>query len=178
MAKVRAPVSRLGRLVELADLLTAIPGPEPLVLQAPRPSTTGWIGLPPPPGAAHPAGTAGVVVAGGDPVRSFAGRLAGVLVDEWTEIVPAATETAGIAVQFDPPDAAPPQAVLLAVPPILGEPWRIGSLCQVLLETLELARLRAVGPDQLGAIAHFLPAATLAHNTTGDAVSTDLNALT
>ena len=180
MGRVRVPVSRIGRLSELADLLASGPAAEPVVVQASPVAAGRWIGLPPAAGESHPAGAAGIVAVpvGTGAVRSFGGRLAGVLLDEWTEIVPAATETAGIAFQFDPPDAAAPQAVLLAVPPVVGEPWRVGTLCQVLLETLELARLRAVGPDQLGEIAHFLPAAMLAYNDHGDAVSTDLNALT
>ena len=46
--------------------------------------------------------------------------LAGLLVDEWVEIVPSAQETTAIAFQYDPPDAFAPQAILLAVPPVLG----------------------------------------------------------
>ena len=87
------------------------------------------------------------------------------------------TETTGIAFQYDPPDAAAPQAILLAVPPVLGQPWRVGTLNRVLLETLDLARLRLVGPEDLGDLGHYLPAAYLAFNAEGDAVSTDMNPL-
>ena len=47
----------------------------------------------------------------------LAAPLAGLLVDEWTEVVPSRTETAGLAFRYDPPDAMAPQAMLLAVPP-------------------------------------------------------------
>ena len=100
------------------------------------------------------------------------------LVDEWTELVPSREETTGIAFQYDPPDASAPQAILLAVPPVVGEPWTVGGLNRVLLETLDLARIRAVDPALLGDVAHFLPATYLAFNAHGDAVSSDLNLLT
>ena len=107
-----------------------------------------------------------------------AGQQAGLLVDEWTEVVPHRNETTGIAFRYDPPDAAPPQAILLAVPPVEDEPWTAGTLNQVLLETLDLAHLRACGPAELEPAGHYLPAAVLAFNLDGDAVSTDLNPLT
>ena len=46
------------------------------------------------------------------------------------------------------------------------------------METLDLARLREVRHDQLGDLAHFVPATYLAFNLNADAVSTDLTALT
>ena len=53
----------------------------------------------------------------------------------------------------------------------------MGGLNRVLVETLELARLRAVDGDALGEIAHFLPALYFAFNVEGDAVSTDFTPL-
>ena len=100
-----------------------------------------------------------------------------VSVDEWTEVVPSRTETTGIAFQYDPPDSAAPQAILLAVPPVIGAPWTAATLHRVLLETLELARIRLVEAEDLGEAGHFLPATYLAFNAEGDVVSTDLGAL-
>ena len=99
--------------------------------------------------------------------------LAGLLVDEWVETVPAASETTGIALPYDRPNSAPPQAMLLAVPPEPEAPWTVGTLQQVLLETLDLARVRAVDPDALDEVGQFLPAACFAVNTAGDTVATD-----
>ncbi len=107
----------------------------------------------------------------------LAAPLAGLLVDEWTEVVPRGTETAGLAFCYDPPDAMAPQAVLLAVPPDPAAPWTVGALNRVLLETLDLAHLRATGPESVDAVGHYLPATMLAFNIEGDAVSTDPNAL-
>jgi hypothetical protein len=109
--------------------------------------------------------------------RQFDGTLCGLLVDEWTELVPSRQETTGIAFQYDPPDAAAPQAILLAVPAVVGEPWTVRSLNRVLLETLDMARLRAVDPTLLGDVGHFLPATYLAFNAHADAVSSNLNLL-
>jgi hypothetical protein len=75
--------------------------------------------------------------------------------------------------QYNQPNAAPPQTILLAVPPEIGAPWTVWSLQQVLLETLDLARMRAVDSDTLNEVGHYLPALYLACNTAGDTVSTD-----
>ena len=57
-----------------------------------------------------------------NPLRQIDVRqpLAGVLIDEWVEVVPSTTETTGIALQYDQPNAAPPQTILIAVPPEIG----------------------------------------------------------
>jgi len=99
--------------------------------------------------------------------------LAGLLIDEWVEVVPGATETTGISFQYNQPNAAPPQTILIAVPPEVGVPWTIWSLQQVLLETFDLARIRAVDPDALDEVGHYLPALYFALNTAGHTVSTD-----
>jgi hypothetical protein len=46
-------------------------------------------------------------------------------------------------------------------------------LQQVLLETLDLARIRAVDLDALDEVGHYLPALYFAFNTAGETVSTD-----
>ena len=55
----------------------------------------------------------------------------------------------------------PPQTILIAVPPDLSVPWTVWSLQQVLLETLDLARIRAVDPDALDEVGHYLPVSVL-----------------
>lgn len=57
--------------------------------------------------------------------------LAGLLVDEWNEVIPHRDETTGIALRHDPQNAAPPQAIPLAVPPLEGEPSTVGRLDHV-----------------------------------------------
>jgi hypothetical protein len=97
--------------------------------------------------------------------------LTGLLIDEWVEVVPNPKETTAITFHYDAPGACPPQAILLAVPPELGRPWNVDILEAILLETLELAKLRAVDPDALaayGILGHYLPALFFAYNKGGD----------
>jgi hypothetical protein len=63
--------------------------------------------------------------------------------------------------------------VLVAVPPVEGQAWTTETLRRVLLETLDLAKLRAVDPSLLGSAAQFLPALYVPFNANDDAVSTD-----
>ena len=77
----------------------------------------------------------------------------GLLVDEWVEVVPNTRETTALAFQFDMPDACAPQSVLIAVPPVPGQDWSAEILRRVLMETLDLAKLRAVDTASLGAAA-------------------------
>jgi len=177
MERVRAPLTQLGFAVRGAELLRH---PERLqldVAQLPHRPGQRWIGLEIPPGSTVTEGCLSLVLQGAAGI-DFTQAIAGLLVDEWVEMLPSRNETTAIAFQFDPPDSCAPQALLLAVPPAPGQDWTLGSLNQVLLETLDLARLRAVDPASLGAIAQYLPATYLAFNADGDAVATDLHPLT
>jgi hypothetical protein len=103
--------------------------------------------------------------------------LAGLLIDEWVEVVPNSDETTAVVFQYDQPDAVPPQSILLAVPPDPDHVWTVFSLQQVLLETLDLARIRAVDPDILDEAGHYLPGLYFAFNADGATVSTDFSKL-
>ena len=73
--------------------------------------------------------------------------VAGLLIDEWVEVVPGRSETTGLTFHFDQPDARAPQAILLAVPPDERRPaWDLDTLATVLHETFDLAQIRAVDP--------------------------------
>lgn len=74
----------------------------------------------------------------------------GLLIDEWTEIVPTEEETAGLAFHYDRPNSEPPQTMLLAVSPQLyGRGWDWSDFLAILNETLDEAKLRAVEPEQI-----------------------------
>jgi hypothetical protein len=106
--------------------------------------------------------------------------------------VPAATQTTAIAFQHDAPDTRAPQAMLLAVPEVPGEPWTVAGLHRLLLDTLALAQARAVdaegldtavlnpvtGAQALAEVSHFLPALCFAVNVDGDAVAPSIRDLT
>ena len=173
MARVRPALGRIGRALSEAEVLGSSERLDLSIAQVPHVPGQRWIGLDLLDDGAPPTdGCISLILQGSLPDLSQ--PLCGMLVDEVTEVLPSRTETTGIAFQYDPPDAAAPQAILLAVPPVVGEPWRVGSLNRVLLETLDLVRIRGVDPAALGDIAHYLPTTYLAFNAGGDAVSTDL----
>jgi hypothetical protein len=84
----------------------------------------------------------------------------GLLLDEWTELVPTKQETTGIAFHFNRPNATAPQTLLLAVAPRLRGAWSWEDLVAVIVETFERARIRAVEPDMVAGTPYFqaLPA--------------------
>ncbi|MDZ4701898.1 MAG: hypothetical protein SH809_19460 [Rhodothermales bacterium] len=88
----------------------------------------------------------------------------GLLVDEWTEVVPAKEETTGLTFHYDRPNSEPPQTILLALSPAFNGGWTWNDLVDSIRETMDEARLRAVEPAQVdeSAYAAFLPAAIMA----------------
>jgi hypothetical protein len=97
-----------------------------------------------------------------------AGIVAGLLVDAWSEVVPAKKRTTAIALQVEQPSAAPPQAIVLAIPPDDAPAWTDDVVEAVVRETLELAKLRLVDTDALHEVGHYLPALYFAVNTPAD----------
>ncbi|HKO95696.1 MAG TPA: hypothetical protein VJU86_01800 [Pyrinomonadaceae bacterium] len=76
-------------------------------------------------------------------------RQSGVLLDDWTEEIPTASETTGISFRFNQPNAMPPQTMLLAVTPEQTGSWDWDDLVGILSDTLRRAKRRAVEPAQL-----------------------------
>jgi len=99
--------------------------------------------------------------------------LAGLVVDEWVEVLPNPEETTGVSFHFRAPGARAPQAILLAVAPDGGADWSLANLEATVLETLELAKLRAIDLSALSELGQFLPALYFASNPAGDTVATD-----
>jgi hypothetical protein len=168
--RVRDGAARLGRAIEYTEAL----GGATLQLtvgQLPRMADERWVGLPF--AGERPAGSRLSLVIHAplpvDPTRP----LAGLQIDEWTEVIPMDHQVTGLAFQFDAPDAVAPQAILIAVPPADGAAWELPTLEAVLLETLEWAKLRCVDPEALGELGHFLPALYFADNAARDTVAVD-----
>ncbi|QIE55145.1 hypothetical protein G5B40_06585 [Pikeienuella piscinae] len=82
---------------------------------------------------------------------------------------------AGVAFHFDQPAARAANAVLLAVPPRLGEPWSADTMIGVLRDALEIGKIRAVDGAALEGLGQYLPAIMLAANEGGETVSTDIS---
>ena len=172
-ARVREPLARLGACLRSAEVLGAGERLNLSVAQLPFVANERWVGLPPDAGKTLAASKLSLVLQTTAPINT-AQPLTGLVIDEWTEIVPSASETTAIAFQFAPPDACAPQCLLLAVPPVPGADWTVDTVRQVLDETRDLAKLRAVDAEMLGEAAQYLPALALAFNAKDDAVSTDV----
>jgi hypothetical protein len=84
----------------------------------------------------------------------------GLFIDEWVEMIPQPEQTTGLVFHYDQPNATPPQSLLLAVAPEIKPRWDWDDLVYTLIDTLELAKIRAVEPDHLeqSELAHVLPA--------------------
>ncbi|MFE3107331.1 hypothetical protein ACFXKJ_24775 [Kitasatospora indigofera] len=99
-------------------------------------------------------------------------RVAGLLVDSWTETVPeppggpeppaggpapAVEEMGGLAFHYNQPDARAPQALLVAVPPDPLRGWRMEDVHAVVEETFALARVRGMDLNDFAELRGVLP---------------------
>ena len=107
----------------------------------------------------------------------LSGRVAAVVVDLWTEMIPAKRQTAGVALHFDAPGARAPHAILLAVPPARGTPWTLETLTGTVQDTLDLAKLRLVDLETLAWLGRYLPAAYIADGLLGKVPGIDLKGM-
>ena len=175
VGRVRPGVSRLVTALTYASAIARTAALELRVAQLPSVAGERWVALPDPPGGAFPVGKLSLVA---HLPRAFKPDLplAGLIIDDWVEVVPSAEVTTGVAFHCESPGARPPQAVLLAVPPPASEQWDVETLEATVLETLDLARLRALDPLALGTdplLQRALPAMYVSMNVAGDTVSTD-----
>jgi hypothetical protein len=176
-ARVRDPLARWSAPLSAAEVLGTGESLRLKVAQLPFDATDRWVGLPPEEGKDVLAGKLSLIVHAASTLKVDQ-QLCGLLVDEWVEVVPSSKETTAIAFQFNPPDTCAPQSVLLAVPPVPDQPWTVASLHRVLLETLDLAKLRALDAESLGEIGHYMPALYFGFNANDEVVSTDFAPLT
>jgi hypothetical protein len=105
--------------------------------------------------------------------------LAGIVCDGWTELIPAREEITGLTFHYDAPAARAPQSIVLAVPPSLEqESWDFESVRDSVLFTLELAKLRAVGPKELTELGSLaLPMLYIPQDRTKQLPSIDLRGI-
>ncbi len=76
-------------------------------------------------------------------------EICGMLVDEWTELIPAKEETTGISFQYDRPNSEAPQTMLLVTPTQLTGNWQWADLVDALSYTLDAAKSRGIEPDTI-----------------------------
>ncbi len=172
---VRSGAARLHELLTYAELAGSGTGPADLsVLQLPHRPGDRWFSADLPDDGTVPAGRISLTMHSPGPV-DISGPLAGIVVDDWMETIPAAVETTGVAFHYDAPGSRAPQAVLLAVPPDpAARSWSFEALRDTVIEAAELARIRAVDPQQVWLAGRVLPALYVAHNIAGDTAAINL----
>jgi hypothetical protein len=175
--RVRESLSSLGSAMQGAEVLRTGDKLHLSVAQLPVSPDDRWAALPLDDEQVLDAGRLSLVIQSSGDLKPEQAMF-GLLVDEWIEIVPNVKETTAIAFQFNPPDVSAPQSILLAVPPVPDKPWTGWELQRVLLETLDLAKLRGVEPQALAEVSQYLPALYFGLNATDAAVSTDFASLT
>ncbi|MEH1014764.1 hypothetical protein V6U90_16835 [Micromonospora sp. CPCC 206060] len=171
--RVRPAVGRLQEVLTFADALGAggavqVP-PRIRVAQLPYRPDDRWVGEAAPAADTQPVSLALVGLGDVDPHQP----VHGLLVDEWTEVVPDGRVRTGLTFEYDAPAAAAPQAVLLGVSADGAATWQPAGLAQVLEEALDLAVARVTDLDSLGAGGQFLPALYLPTNVAEPETTTD-----
>jgi hypothetical protein len=163
VARVRDKMRHWENAIVLCEVFgTAAPELEPL--QLPFEEGDNWLALeiPPAPTDAERAITRDKLLytahfpAGLDAAQP----MAGLLVDEWNEVIPEKTETTGVAFHYDRPNSEPPQCWLLALPAVMDGAWSWEELRDAVTSTLDAARRRAIEPDHVATTTYswFLPA--------------------
>jgi hypothetical protein len=168
---VRDGAERLARLLLLTETLTGNPADALRVVQLPHVAVGRWIGLDFPDDSVPPSTTA-IVLHDADAV-DFAGPLCGMVVDDWTEVVPRGSEITGLSFHFDQPDATAPNVIAIGVHPGDRPTWDLDTLEATVLEILDLAKLRAVDTDDVQWVGRFLPLLYFPDNLAGDTAAVD-----
>lgn len=173
---VRPGAERLQHARVLASA-AATPLKDPIMLQWPA-TAKSWIAEPPPAGEDWNDDRIAIAL---QPAMALdlAQPIIGLVIDEWTELLPRDRETTGIAFHYDAPNAEPPQALLLAVSARAFDNngrWRWRELVGCVEQAFDLARLRAVGSDELRTtpLDTVLPATMMAESAAPVTVSTSL----
>ncbi len=101
-------------------------------------------------------------------------RQCGLLLDEWTEVIPLTQRDTAVTFNHHRPENEPPQTMLLVTSPSSTGTWQWADLVGALVETLQLAKKRAVEPAFLDPTAYswLLPATVVASTTHAITIST------
>jgi hypothetical protein len=145
VSKVRERVYDLSTVIQTADIYNL---PFTTVESAQLPYVAGdyWLGIEYPSSYTPAGDSVSLVLINQQPLQS-AGIQSGFVIDEWIEIIPSKEQTTGITFNYNNPNASPPQSLLLAVTPEITNQWTWDDLVYTIIDTVELAKNRAVEPD-------------------------------
>src|SRR4029453_7420407 len=68
------------------------------------------------------------------------GRFCGLLLDEWSEVVPESDGTTGVSLHYNKPDSEPPNVLPLLATPVIDGAWAWRDVVDGVREALEMAR--------------------------------------
>jgi hypothetical protein len=153
-ARAREGVARYRRLRSYRRAFGSVPEVDD-VLQLPVKAGARWVGLA---GPRPQAGTLSLVIVGRASKIAVTPPWSGVVLDEWTEAIPNDVEQTGVALHFDSPRAPAPNLVIAAVPPRDATWWSFDDVLDIVNETVDLAKVRAVHTDNLGELSQLIPA--------------------
>jgi hypothetical protein len=174
-ARVRTPLRHLEQTSLLAEALGQ-PGQELVPVQLPVKPDDRWLAMEYPT-RLDLTGEHLLYSAWYGPGFAAGGPICGLLIDEWTEVLPSDTATAGLAFNYDQPGSEAPQAMLLVTPADGGTAWSWDDLRQAVPDTMRLAKQRTVEPVHLeaSAAARFLPATVSAITKPGISIGLALD---
>lgn len=156
---VRAPLA-LWNKVRLYSRALSKAGNSWAVAQLPFKSTDVWAGSKMTDPTALRGKVSLVIQRAGTLPVAATDSLAGLYIDEWSEVIPSAKRTTGVAFHYDNPGAEAPQVVLVAVhanPAAPAAKWDTGELVSTILVAMDLAKVRAVTPHEIPHAPSFLP---------------------
>ena len=169
-ARVRPALDAWRRLTLYTGALEQPPADFELA-QLPFQAGARWAALPFAP-KRPPAGLVSLALQ--RPVKPATNQVwAGLFLDDWTEVIPDEVETTAIGFHYDDPGAEAGQAVLLAIPPGEAQTWDIGTFANILNETADLAKVRAVDLELLPALGQLLPAIYLSTDLEDNTITTN-----
>jgi len=102
--------------------------------------------------------------------------MCGLLLDEWSEVIPGEDVDTGLTFHFDRPSTEAPQTMLLVTPTDFRGGWRWDDLVDALNDTLDLAKVRAIEPRHVDSLPYgwLLPATVLASQVSQLTIAADL----
>ena len=149
---------RLGRWrkLNLYARQSGLARPRVDIVQLPHIPGEKWLGLPFDPSTPPDEGRAALLLLNYTTSLNPTAAWSGLVIDDWSEMIPNAVETTGIAFHYDSPQSEAPQAVLVATPSANTAQWTFAELQASLEQTLNLAKIRAVSQENLD-IAQLFP---------------------
>jgi len=175
VARVRDKMHHWENAILLGEALGAEKPPELTPLQLPYGPDEPWLALEIPEGYKIDSDRLLYTAHFAEPFDKTQ-PVCGMLVDEWTEVIPGTEETTGIAFHFDRPNSEPPQAWLLALPAVRDGAWSWEELLAAVNDALDTAKLRALEPVHLGDTAYswLLPATVSSYTYPEISISNNL----